>query len=64
MWKDIGLSDWLFDMDNEDDIKKIVPAILALAKDPKTAKAKAKKARQFVQKRQQETMVILKSKMV
>ena len=64
MWKDIGLSDWLFDMDNEDDIKKIVPAVLALAKDPKTAKAKALKAKQFVQKRQQETMMILKSKLI
>jgi hypothetical protein len=64
MWKDIGLSDWLFDMDNEDDIKKIVPAVLSLAKDPKTAEAKAKKARQFVQKRQQDTMMIIKSKMI
>jgi hypothetical protein len=45
MWKDIGLSDWLFDMDNEDDIKKIVPAVLSLAKDPKSGKGKSNKSK-------------------
>ncbi len=56
MWRDIGLGEWLFDMDNEAEIPGIVPAVLALAKDPATAKAKAMKARDFVQQRQSESM--------
>ncbi|MGA0559153.1 polysaccharide pyruvyl transferase family protein [Larkinella sp. VNQ87] len=60
MWRDIGLDDWLFDVDNEKDRAGIVPAVLAMAKDPKAARAKAAKARQFVERRQRETMGILK----
>ena len=56
MWRDIGLSDWLFNMDEESEIPGILPAVLAMAKDPAVAKAKAMKAREFVQKRQAETM--------
>jgi len=48
MWRDIGLGDWLFDFDKEDEVKKLVPAVLAMAKDPAAAKAKAAKAREFV----------------
>lgn len=59
MWRDIGLGDWLFDLDQEDEIKGIVPAVLALAKDPAAAKVKTAKAREFVQQRQRETMAIL-----
>lgn len=59
MWRDIGLGDWLFDLDNEDEIKRIVPTVLAMAKDPAAAKAKAAKAREFVQQRQRETMAIV-----
>jgi len=60
MWQDIGLGDWLFDMDKESDIAKFVPAVLAMAKDPKKAKTKAMKAKAFVEKRQKETMSVLK----
>lgn len=60
MWKDIGLGDWLFDMDVPDEVAAITPAVLAIAKDPKTAKRKAMKARDFVIRRQKETMDILK----
>jgi hypothetical protein len=60
MWRDIGLGDWLFDLDNEDDIKRVVPTVLAFAKDPAAAKAKAAKARAFVQQRQRETMDVLR----
>jgi len=60
MWKDIGLGDWLFDMDVPSDVAAITPAVLAIAKDPKAAKKKALKARDFVVKRQRETMEILK----
>ncbi|GAB3262677.1 polysaccharide pyruvyl transferase family protein [Larkinella harenae] len=60
MWRDIGLNDWLFDMDNEQDVAKIVPAVLAMAKDTKATKAKVKKAQQFVNERQRDTMALLK----
>lgn len=33
MWRDIGLGEWLFDLDREEEIPGIVPAVLALAKD-------------------------------
>jgi hypothetical protein len=60
MWKDIGLGDWLFDLDREEDHEKIVPAVLAMAKDPAAARAKAAKAREFVERRQRETMAVVR----
>ena len=59
MWRDIGLGEWLFDMDKDEEIPGIVPAVLAMAKDPAAAKAKAMKARDFVRQRQRETMELL-----
>ncbi|MDZ4290228.1 MAG: polysaccharide pyruvyl transferase family protein [Prosthecobacter sp.] len=59
MWRDIGLNDWLFTLDNEDEIPRIVPTVLALAKDPAAAKAKAAKAREVVLQRQRETMAVV-----
>jgi hypothetical protein len=56
MWRDIGLGEWLFDMDNEEEIARVVPAVLAMAKDPAAAKAKAHNARAFVEQRQRESM--------
>jgi polysaccharide pyruvyl transferase WcaK-like protein len=61
MWRDVGLGDWLFDFDNEDDVARLPAAVLALARDPAAARAKAAEARRFVQRRQQETMAILAS---
>ena len=59
MWRDIGLGEWLFNLDEESEIPGIVPAVLAIAKDPAAAKAKAIKGREIVQQRQRETMEIL-----
>jgi polysaccharide pyruvyl transferase WcaK-like protein len=59
MWKDIGLDEWLFDMDKREDVERLVPAVLKLATDPQGAAAKATAARHFVEKRQKETMAIL-----
>lgn len=53
MWRDIGLGDWLFDMDQPADVARIVPAVLSLAQDPAAAKAKAAEARQRVRVRQE-----------
>lgn len=60
MWRDIGLGDWLFDLDKPEELARVVPTALALAKDPAAGKAKAAKAREFVQRRQRETMAILR----
>ena len=60
MWKDIGLGDWLFDLDNEADRARLTATVLAMAKDPAAAKAKAEKAREFVRSRQRETMEVLR----
>ncbi|MBC8125942.1 MAG: polysaccharide pyruvyl transferase family protein [Gloeobacteraceae cyanobacterium ES-bin-144] len=59
MWRDIGLGEWLFNLDEENEIPGIVPAVLAMAKDPAAAKAKAAKAQEFVHQRQKETMTIV-----
>jgi len=61
MWRDIGLGDWLFDMDVDAEVARIVPTVLSLAKDPAAAKAKAAKALEFVHQRQRETMGVLKT---
>lgn len=60
MWKDIGLGDWLFDFDNEDDVQRLPATALAMAQDPAGAKQKAAAARKVVEQRQRETMQILR----
>lgn len=59
MWRDIGLNDWLFNLDKDEEIPGIVPAVLAIAKDPAAAKIKAAKGREVVLQRQRETMEIV-----
>jgi polysaccharide pyruvyl transferase WcaK-like protein len=59
MWRDIGLGDWLFDMDEEKEVARVVPTVLSLAQDPAAAEAKVAKAREFVQQRQRETIAVL-----
>ena len=59
MWRDIGLGEWLFDLDNEDEVKKVAPTVLAMAQDPAAAKAKAVKAGEFVKQRQKAMMETL-----
>jgi hypothetical protein len=56
MWRDIGLNEWLFDMDKESDIARLVPTVLELAKSPQVARTRTAKARAFVEQRQRETM--------
>ena len=59
MWRDIGLGDWLFDFDKEEDRAKLVAAVLAMAKDPAAAKAKAAKAREFVMNKFAASMAVV-----
>ena len=50
----------LFDLDKEDELTRVAPTVLALAKDPVAAKAKAAKARAFVEQRQRDMTLTLK----
>ena len=61
MWRDIGLGDWLFDLDQPADHNRIVPAVLDLATNPNGAKARIAQARAIVEQRQQQTMAELKT---
>lgn len=56
MWRDIGLGDWLFDFDVQEQIERLVPTVLAMVNDPEGAMAKAAKARAFVEQCQRRTM--------
>lgn len=56
MWKDIGLGEWLFDFDNEEEVKGFVPAVLEMVKNPDAAKRKAAEAKKFVTERLALTM--------
>jgi len=59
MWEDIGLGDWLFDHDSPEDQQQIVPKVLDMARRPDAARAKARRAQEFVQQRQRKTMDVL-----
>ena len=60
MWSDIGLPEWLFDLDVETGPERITAATLAIAKDIAAANAKAAKAMEFVHARQMAEMDALK----
>ena len=59
MWRDIGLEEWLFDMDEPTQVARLTDTVLALARDPAAAKAKAAKAMEFVHERQRVMMQIV-----
>jgi polysaccharide pyruvyl transferase WcaK-like protein len=60
MWKDIGLGEWLFDMDTPKDVQGITKAVLEMVKNPKAAKAKVAAAQRLVKKLQVDSMQVLK----
>ncbi|MEY4403345.1 MAG: hypothetical protein RIR91_1380, partial [Verrucomicrobiota bacterium] len=60
MWKDIGLGEWLFDLDDETQLAGIVPAVLAMAQDPVAARAKVQRAQAVVRARQAAAMAALR----
>ncbi|MFD6416278.1 polysaccharide pyruvyl transferase family protein [Streptomyces sp. NPDC060194] len=59
MWHDIGLGDWLFDMDDPASAAGVAPAVLRVAADPAAARARAEEARDRVHRMQEESMRIL-----
>lgn len=64
MWRDIGLGDWLFDFDKPEDHERLVPAVLELAKNPALSKEKTERAKEFVARRQRETMQTVRDALV
>lgn len=60
MWQDIGLGEWLFDMDTETDVDQIVPTVLDMVKNPTASKEKVEDAQKRVTQYQKETMKILR----
>jgi len=48
MWRDIGLGDWLFDMDKPEQVERLAPTVMAMAADPQAARDKALAARDRV----------------
>jgi hypothetical protein len=60
MWRDIGLGDWLFDFDQEADLRRLVPAVLALATDPAAARDRVARAQELVRQQQVATMAVVR----
>lgn len=60
MWRDIGLGDWLFNLDEEVECAQVPKAVLNMAQNLTQAKQKTEAARQFVMRRQRETMEIVR----
>jgi len=59
MWRDIGLGEWLFDFDDEDDVNRMPSVGVAMANDLAGAKAKVSAARAIVRQRQSAAMAVL-----
>ncbi len=49
MWKDIGLSEWLFDTDEQDRLKQLPSTVLDIAQNSLAAKAKTLNAKKIVE---------------
>lgn len=64
MWRDIGLGDWLFDLDDQAERASVAPTVLALAQDPQSAKIRAQKARDLVRARFTETMGVVRGEVI
>ncbi len=64
MWRDIGLDDWLFDLDQPEQVARIAPTVLAMAKDPAAARAKAAQACEVVRQRQRRMTTVLRDSLV
>ena len=59
MWRDIGLGDWLFDFDREEEIKRFGPAVVDMLTNRGAAMRKVEQARKSVDARQRESMAVV-----
>ena len=56
MWQDIGLGEWLFDVDKPDQVTNYPETVVNLVRRPEHAQQMVAQAQAVVEKRQQETM--------
>jgi len=56
MWRDIGLGDWLFDLDQPADCERYAPTVVAMIRNREESLKKVAAAQRFVQERQAATM--------
>ncbi len=60
MWRDIGLGDWLFDLDDDSQVRGVAPTVLAVARDPEGSRRRAAAAGARVRWLHAESMALLK----
>lgn len=60
MWRDVGLGEWLFDLDTPEDVARITPAVLDMIENPAKSRARVKKAMKLVDRLFKKTMGVLK----
>ena len=60
MWRDIGLGDWLFDFDREEEVERLSGAVLEMVREPGAAREQAAKARELVRERHREMAGVLR----
>lgn len=63
MWKDIGLGNWLFDLDVPEDHARIEPTVLDIARDPAKARRLVAQAKEFVEQRQKAMCDVLRQEL-
>ncbi len=56
MWREFGLGEWLFDLDDPAQAARVAPAVLAMARDPAAARATAAAGQAAVRARFEATM--------
>ena len=60
MWRDIGLGDWLFDFDQENEVRAMPEAVLTMAKEREKACLRAIEALGVVNQKFDRMMTVLK----
>lgn len=60
MWRDIGLGDWLFDMDQPEDVARYPQMVLRLVTHPEECARRVAAARAVVAERQEATMTVVR----
>ena len=58
MWNDIGLAEWYFNFDNEEDLSRFPSTVLKMASDREMAMGKVRQAQQHVLEGQTQSMRI------
>lgn len=48
MWKDIGLDEWLFDLDKPDEMDLLAPTVLDMVQQTEKSREKVEKAKQYI----------------